>query len=130
MLQPLPSCAAVPALKGFRWQQLSKTPLWLSTRCCAVRPAGARSTLCHGELLTFVHLNILLLLLMQPAVGMQTVAMGLHRPCGPCLRHVSVPLPWRITCSATALLLLLLYLLLLLLMLLLRRRWLVLLLGV
>jgi hypothetical protein len=60
MLQPLPSCAAVPILKGVHWQQLSKAPLWLITRCCAVRPADARSTRCHAELLTFVHLDILL----------------------------------------------------------------------
>jgi hypothetical protein len=99
----------------------------------------------HGLLL------LLLLLLLHPAVSMQAAAMGLHRPCGPCLRHVNVLLPWRIACSATALLvlllllvlvllllvllLLLLYLLLLLLlplllMLLLRRRWLLLLRGV
>jgi hypothetical protein len=90
----------------------------------------------HGLLL------LLLLLLLQPAVSMQAAAMGLHRPCGPCLRHVNVLLPWRIACSATALLVLLLLVLLLLLylqlllllplllMLLLRRRWLLLLRGV
>jgi hypothetical protein len=74
MLQPLPSCAAVPILKGVRWQQLSKAPLWLSTRCSAVRPAGARSTRCHAELLTFVHLDILL-----PAVLLHCPWHGLPR---------------------------------------------------